>query len=67
MGLFAPNRNAKHKRFDYEPRYYDPKKDQKLKQRMRVRRITSKRRNGAGMIYFMILFAMALFVYFNLA
>ena len=66
MGLFIPNRNVRHKRFEYEPRFYDPKKDEKLRQRIRVRRLTSKRRKGSGIIYFLILFAMAVYVYMNL-
>jgi hypothetical protein len=66
MGLFVPNKRARHKRFEYEPRFYDPKKEEKLKQRMRVSRLTSKRRSGAGLIYFAILFAMAIYVYLNL-
>lgn len=63
MGLFTPNRGLKRKKFEYEPRYYDPKKEEKLKQRMRVQRLTSKRRKSTGIIYFVLLFAMALYVY----
>jgi len=66
MGLFVSNKRARHKRFEYEPRFYDPKKEEKLKQRMRLGRITSKRRSGAGIIYFAILFAIAVYVYLNL-
>ncbi len=63
MGLFTPNRNIRRKKFEYEPRFYDPKKDEKIKQRMRVQRLTGKRRKSSGIIYFVILFAMALYVY----
>jgi hypothetical protein len=66
MGLFLPNRNVRHKKFDYEPRYYDPKKDDKIRQRMRIQRLTGKRRNTSGIIYFVILFAMALYVYMKM-
>jgi len=66
MGLFLPNRNVRHKKFDYEPRYYDPKKDDKIRQRMRIQRLTGKRRNASGIIYFLILFAMAVYVYMKM-
>ena len=67
MGLLTPGRRVRPKRFDYEPRFYDPKKEEKLKKRMRVKRLsTAKRRSPAGMIYFVLLCAMAVYVYIQL-
>lgn len=66
MGLFIPNRKVRNKRFDYEPRFYDPKKEERLRQRMRIKRVTGKRRNTSGIIYFTILFAIVIYVYLNL-
>ena len=67
MGLLTPGRGMRPKKFDYEPRYYDPKKEEKLKQRMRVKRLsTAKRRSPAGIIYFLLLCAMATYIYIQL-
>ena len=67
MGIFMPGSRAKHRRFSYEPRFYDPKKDQDLRHRMRIKSLSRrKRRNPVGIILFSILLAMALFVYFQL-
>ncbi len=67
MGIFLPGSRAKHRRFSYEPRFYDPKKDQDLRHRMRIKSLSRrKRRNPAGIILFVILLAMALFAYLQL-
>ncbi len=67
MSIFVPGSKAKHRRFSYEPRYYDPKKDEDLRRRMRIKSLTRrKRRNPAGMILFVILLALAVFVYMQL-
>ena len=63
MGLFLPGRRVRNKRFDYEPRYYNPKKDEKLKKRMRIQAFNRRRRSPMGIIYFIILCAMAIYVY----
>lgn len=67
MGILLPGSRAKHRRFSYEPRFYDPKKDEDLRRRMRIKSLSRrKRRNPAGILLFFILLAMALFVYFQL-
>ncbi len=67
MSIFLPRARAKHRRFSYEPRYYDPKKDEDLRRRIRVKSLSRrKRRNPAGIIIFAILFALALFIYLQL-
>ena len=64
MGLFTPGRRASHRRYSYEPRYYDPRKDEKLKQRMRIQSQV-RRRRPAGLIYFALLFALCLWMYLS--
>lgn len=64
MGMFVPGRRAKPRRFEYEPRYYNPKKDENLRRRLRVQSKTrSQRRSPAGIIYFVLLLAMAIYIY----
>lgn len=36
--LGTSRRRPKHRRFSYEPRFYDPSKDERLKKRMRIER-----------------------------
>ena len=48
MGLLTPGRRVRPKRFDYEPRFYDPKKEEKLKKRMRVKRLSTAKRRSPG-------------------
>lgn len=68
MGIFIPNRRAKPRRFDYEPRYYNPDKDEGIKRRMRVKsRSRHKRRSPIDMLYLLILLLFAIFIYHQLA
>jgi hypothetical protein len=64
MGLFVPGRKVSPKRFDYEPRYYNPKKEENLRKRLRIQtRTRSNRRSPAGIIYFLLLLGMAVYIY----
>jgi hypothetical protein len=63
MGLFVQNKRSKPRRFDYEPRYYNPEKDQKLKHRMRVKSRAQRRRGPAGVVYIAMLLCLALYIY----
>ena len=66
MSLFLPRSRPRHRRFSYEPRFYDPKKDEDLRRRMRIKSLSRrKRRNPAGIFLFIILLAMALYIYFQ--
>ena len=67
MGLFLPGRTRKPRRFDYEPRYYRPEKDkdERIKQRLRIQSKV-RRRNPAGLVYFLILLAFVLYVLYAL-
>lgn len=64
MGLFSAGRGPRS--FDYKPRRYDPEKDEdrKLKRRMEARRASrSNRRSPAGLLYFLGLLLLTLFIY----
>lgn len=62
MGLFTPGRRARHRTFSYEPRFYDPKKEEKLRQRMRIQSRV-RRRNPAGLVYFLLLLGICIWMY----
>ena len=67
MSLFLPRTRAKHRRFSYEPRFYNPKKEEDIRRRMRIKSLSRrKRRNPYGILVFAILLMMALFMYFQL-
>lgn len=66
MGLFLPGRKVKPRSFSYEPRFYDPKKDESLKRRMQVHRRSRRRRSPLGLLYFLGLLVFSLYIYFNL-
>ena len=66
MGLFIPKVRVKHKKFDYQPRFYDPEKEKKIKERMRIRSRARRRRSPMGIIYAFALLAVVYYVYQNL-
>ncbi len=66
MGIFVPGKRRQNKRFSYEPRYYDPRKEQSIRRRMRIRSRAHKRRSPAGAVYFAILLILALYIYSQL-
>ena len=63
MGLFIPNRKVKPRRFSYEPRHYDPSKDESLKRRMRIPSRARRRRSPVGLLYFLALLLFAIYIY----
>jgi hypothetical protein len=67
MGLFLRTKRVKHRRFDYQPRFYNPEKEQKLRQRIRIRSRASRRRSPAGLIYALLLLMLAFYIYKSLA
>lgn len=68
MGIFSTRRRSKPRRFDYEPRYYNPERDEGIKRRMRVKgRSRHKRRSKLDMLYLLILLLFAVFIYNQLA
>lgn len=64
MSLFVPRR-AKPRKFSYEPRYYDPSKEEDLKRRLRIQRYSRAARRGrfTGLIYFAALLLFAIYIY----
>lgn len=49
MGVISPNRRGP-RRFSYEPRYYNPEKEQSLKRRMRIQsRSVRSRKSNTGL------------------
>lgn len=65
MGLFIQGKKASNRRFSYEPRFYNPEKEERLKRKIRVKRLARRRRDPLGLIIFGILFAMVLYIYLN--
>ena len=63
MGLFMQNRRTKPRRFDYEPRYYDPRRDESLKRRMRIQSKVRRRRSPLELLYLGGLLLFALYIY----
>lgn len=61
MGLLF-GRKPRPRQFDYTPRYYDPRKDEKLKRRMRIHRRV-RRRSPIALFYFVALLITALYIY----
>lgn len=64
MSIFARGSRKNPRRFSYDPRYWDPRKDEDLKKRMRIRSLSRrKKRNPQGVIFFIILLALAIYAY----
>ena len=66
MGLFIQGKNKGNRRFSYEPRFYDPEKEERLRRRIRVKRVTGRRRDPLGLIIFGVLAGMVLYIYLSL-
>ena len=63
MGLFSPNRKVRPRAFSYEPRHYDPRRDESLKRRLRIKTRARRRRSPLALIYFAILLFFAIYIY----
>ena len=66
MGLFTPTKRVKHRRFSYEPRFYDPEKEKKIKERLRIKSRARRRKTPYGLIYSIILLSLAVYIYMSL-
>lgn len=62
MGIIG-GRRRKPRKFDYEPRFYDPSKEEDLKRRMRTQRNKSRRRSPASLLYMLGLLLFTLYIY----
>lgn len=58
-------RNRKPRKFDYDPRFYDPSNDEDIKRRMRVRR-KSRRRDPTSILYLIGLLLFTIYIYTSL-
>ena len=66
MSLFIKN-TRKPRSFSYEPRFYDPSREEHVKSRMRIKSMSrAKRRSPAGIIFFFLLLGMAYYIYATL-
>lgn len=64
MGLFTPSsRKVKPRRFQYEPRHYDPTRDESLKRRLRIKSRARRRRSPLALFYFLALLLFAVYIY----
>jgi hypothetical protein len=66
MGLFFPTRRATHRRFSYEPRHYDPSKDDRLRRRIRIQS-RRHRKSSASVMFLALLLALALYIIVKLS
>ncbi len=66
MGIFVRTKSVKHRRFDYQPRFHNPEKEKKLRERIRIRSRASRRRSPVGLIYALVLLTFAIFLYTSL-
>ncbi|MCH8276530.1 MAG: hypothetical protein IIA50_03180 [Bacteroidetes bacterium] len=66
MGLFVPSKKVGIRHFSYEPRFYNPEKEDQLRRRMRIMSKVRRRRNPLGLVIFSILFIMVLYIYMTL-
>ena len=55
----------KPRKFDYDPRFYDPSKEDDIKRRLRVRR-KSNRRDPTSLLYLLGLLVFTIYVYVSL-
>ncbi|MCY3614457.1 MAG: hypothetical protein F4058_01545 [Rhodothermaceae bacterium] len=62
MGLLF-GRKTQPRKFDYTPRYYDPRKDDSLKRRMRIQSRVRRRRSPIALYYLAALLLTALYIY----
>ena len=62
MGLLF-GRKTRPRKFDYTPRYYDPRKDDSLKRRMRIQSRVRRRRSPIALYYLAALLLTALYIY----
>jgi hypothetical protein len=68
MGLFVPSKRPGHRRFDYQPRFYNPERDQKIRDRIRIQsRSSTRRRSPMGLVYVVILLVIAIYIYNSLS
>lgn len=63
--MLSPRHRPKNRKFQYEPRFYDPKDDERKKQRIRFQSKTRRGRQPAFVVV-AVLLLLALYVYTKL-
>lgn len=63
--MLTPKHRPKARRFHYEPRFYDPSKDERMKQRIRFKSPTRRGKQPA-FIAVAVLLLIAFYLYVNL-
>lgn len=48
-------RRASYRKFNYEPRYYDPSKENRVKERMRIQTKVRRGKGGNVLVYILVL------------
>lgn len=48
---------TRHKRYNYEPRYFDPRREQRIKERMHIHSSVRRGKGGNVLIYVVVLSA----------
>ncbi len=63
MAIFQSRRKVKPRVYSYEPRFYDPSRDESLKRRMRIQSRARRRRSPLALIYLAALLFFAFYIY----
>ena len=65
--MFFPRHRVKNQRFSYVPRYYDPAREENIRQRMRIEgRSRARRKRPTSFLVILALLVLALYVFFNI-
>lgn len=65
--MFFPRHRVKNQRFSYVPRYYDPTRDDNIRQRIRIQsRSRGRRKQPINLLIILVLLVIVLYVFFNL-
>jgi hypothetical protein len=65
MGLIS-KKQVRNTRFDYEPRFYDPTREDRLKRRMRIKSKSKPRGRNQSALTIGILFILVLIIYVSI-
>ncbi len=63
---FLSRKQVRNSRFDYEPRFYDPAKEERLKRRMRIKSTVKPRGRHQSALTTGILFILVLIIYLSI-
>ena len=67
MGLFTPGPRVRNRQFNYEPRFYDPQKDENIRRRMRIQsKVHRTSRRPISVLVLIVLLSMAVWLMLRL-